>query len=89
MKEGEISEVLTEKDRTGNELYKIIMVKKRIAAHPMDFVKDYPKIKEMALEQKKEKVLIEWMNDKIKNNYIKINKAYENCEFDSNWKKVP
>ncbi len=87
MKEGEITEVLTEKDRTGNELYKIIMVKKRIPAHQMDYVKDYPKIKEMALEQKKEKVLIEWMNDKIKNNYVKINKEFESCEFDSNWKK--
>ena len=87
MKEGEITEVFTEKDRTGKESYKIIMVKKRIPTHKMDYVKDYPKIKEMALEQKKEKVLIKWMNEKIKNNYIKINKAYENCEFDSNWKK--
>ncbi len=87
MKQGEITDVITENDRTGNELYKIIMVKKRIEAHQMDYVKDYPKIKEMALEQKKEKVLINWMNEKIKNNYIKINQEFQHCEFDSNWKK--
>ncbi len=87
MKEGEISEVITEKDRTGNENYKIILVKKRIPTHKMDYMKDYPKIKEMALQQKQEKILIKWMNEKIKNNYIKINKDFENCKFDSNWKK--
>ncbi len=87
MKEGEMSEVLTEKDRTGHELYKLIMVSKRIPTHQMDYVKDYPKIKEMALEQKKEKVLVKWMNDKIKNNYIKINPEFQKCEFESHWKK--
>jgi len=86
MKQGELSDVLTETDRTGNELYKLIMVKKRIPTHKMDYVKDYPKIKEMALEQKKNKVLVKWMNEKIKNNYIKINKDFQHCKFDSNWK---
>ncbi len=86
MNQGDISEVLTEKDRTGNELYKIIMVSKRVPTHKMDFVKDYPKIKEMALEQKKEKVLVKWMNDKIKNNYIKISPEFAQCKFESHWK---
>jgi len=87
MKAGEMTEVMTEKDRTGHELYKLLMVKKRIPTHKMDFVKDYPKIKEMALAQKKEKVLIKWMNEKIKNNYIKINPQFQSCQFESHWKK--
>ncbi len=87
MKEGEITEVLEEADKTGNLLYKIILLKKRIDAHTMDFHKDYPKIREMALAEKKEKVLVKWINDKIKNNYIKINKDYKTCNFSSNWKK--
>ncbi len=87
MKEGDISNVLTEADRTGNEYYKIIKVNKLIPAHKMDFVKDFPKIKEMALEEKKNKVLINWMNEKIKNNYIKINPDFQHCQFDSHWIK--
>ena len=87
MKENEITEVITETGRTGNEYYKIIKVNKLIPTHKMDFVKDYPKIKEMALEEKKNKVLIKWMNEKIKNNYIKINSDFQHCHFDSNWKK--
>lgn len=87
MKEGEISEIITENDHTGLESYKIIKINKLIPAHKMDFYKDYPKIKEMALEQKKEKVLIDWVNDKIKNNYIRVNKDFIECKFDSNWLK--
>ncbi len=87
MKEGEITEVMEEQDRTGGKIYKIIMVKKRIETHPMDFNKDYEKIKEMALEQKKEKVLVDWINDKVKNNYIRINPPYTSCTFKSKWIK--
>ncbi len=87
MKEGEITEVMEEEDRTGGKIYKIIMVKKREEAHPLDFDKDYEKIKEMALEEKKEKILINWVNDKIKNNYIKVNPPYDTCEFKSKWVK--
>jgi len=87
LKEGEITDVINEKTRTGDENYKIIWIKKRIPTHKMDFVKDYPKIKEMALEKKKEKVIIKWMNEHIKDNYIKLNKDYAGCKFNSNWKK--
>jgi len=87
MKEGEVTEVMEEQDRTGGKIYKIIMVKKRIEAHPMEFHKDYEKIKEMALEQKKEKVLVDWINDKIKGNYVKVNPPYNECKFKSNWNK--
>jgi len=87
MQEGEISDVITEKDRAGNDMYKILMVKKRIPTHKINYEEDYPKVKEMALAQKKEKVLVEWMNDKIKNNYVKINPEFMQCDFDSNWKK--
>jgi len=87
LKEGEITEVFTEADRTGKSLYKILYIKKRIPNHKLDFVKDFPKVKEMALAQKKEKVLAKWIDDKIKNNYIKISEDYQKCEFISNWKK--
>ncbi len=87
LKQGEISDVIKEKDRTGETLFKIFYVKKRIDAHPMDFQKDYPKIKEMALEEKKNKVLEKWVNEKIKNNFIQINPQYKKCKFKSKWIK--
>ncbi len=87
MKQGDITDVIEETDKAGRVLYKIILLKKRIEAHPMDYHKDYPKIREMALEEKKNKVLTKWVNDKVKNNYIKIGKSYQKCQFKSHWKK--
>jgi peptidyl-prolyl cis-trans isomerase SurA len=87
LKEGEITPVFSEKDRTGKTLYKILYIKKRVPTHKLDFVKDFPKVKKMALAEKKEKVLSKWINEKIKNNYIKINNEFLKCNFDSNWKK--
>jgi len=87
LNEGQISEVFTEKDRTGKTLYKILYIKKRVPTHKLDFVKDFPKVKKMALAKKKEKVLSKWINEKIKNNYVKINDLNKKCNFDSNWMK--
>ncbi len=87
LKAGDITEVLKEKDRTGGTFFKILYIKKRIEAHPMNFQKDYPKIKEMALEEKKNKVLEKWMDEKIKNNFIQINSQYQKCKFNSQWIK--
>jgi peptidyl-prolyl cis-trans isomerase SurA len=87
LKEGEVSEVISEKDRTGKAQYKLMFVKKRIPTHKLDFVKDFPKVKKMALAKKKEKVLGIWINEKIKNNYVKINDGNKKCDFDSNWIK--
>jgi peptidyl-prolyl cis-trans isomerase SurA len=87
LKNNEITDVFEETDRSGNKLFKIIWVNKRIEAHQLNFVKDYPQIKKMALAKKKEITLQEWINDKIKNNYIKIGKDFKTCKFKSNWIK--
>ena len=87
MKEGEITDVIEEKDKVGRDLFKIILLKKSIPEHSMNFDTDYPKIKEMTLDEKKNKVLVKWMNQKIKNNYIKINTDFQKCDFKSNWIK--
>ncbi len=87
IKQGEVTEVFTETDRTGKKLYKLMYIKDRVPTHKLNFVKDFPKVKEMALTQKKGKVLAKWIDDKIKNNYVKITKDYQHCKFNSNWNK--
>jgi len=87
LKQGEMTDVLEETDADGSLNYKLLLVKKRVDTHKMDYVKDFPKIKEMALADKKEVELDKWINDKIKNNYIKIKADYSKCVFRSNWIK--
>lgn len=85
LKEGKISGVLTDSDRTGNVFFKIITVLNRYPAHIANYEQDFLKIKELALTEKKLDVIDEWREEKIKNTYIKINGKYRNCDFSENW----
>ncbi|MFH6771976.1 peptidylprolyl isomerase [Gaetbulibacter aestuarii] len=87
LKDGEVSQIFTEQDRTGKPKFKILMVTGRIDEHKADFARDYLKIKDLALEEKKLKTIEEWQKEKINDTYIKINGDYRNCEFSSNWLK--
>lgn len=87
LKEGEVSKVYEDRDFKGKTTFKILMVTKRYDEHPADFVKDYEKIKELALKQKQIKAIEKWQEQKIKETYINVNTDYENCEFAGGWVK--
>ncbi len=83
--EGDITDIIEETDPAGRISYKIYRVKKKIPAHKADFIKDYAKIAQMALEAKKQKKIKEWIKDRIKNIYIRLADEYKNCNFEINW----
>lgn len=87
LKEGEVSKVYTDRDRTGRSKYKILTVTKRDEEHPADYVKDYEKIQDLALKQKKIKAIEAWQKEKIDETYVNVNEDYQSCEFASNWLK--
>ena len=83
--EGEISKVFTDRDRTGKSSYKILTVTRRFEEHKADFVKDYEKIKDLALKEKQIKAIQKWQEKKIKETYVSVNRDYGDCEFSNNW----
>lgn len=85
--ENEVSKVFTDRDRTGKSSYKILTVTKRFEEHPADYVKDYEKIKELALKEKQIKAIQEWQEKKIGETYISVNRDYGDCDFSNNWQK--
>jgi peptidyl-prolyl cis-trans isomerase SurA len=87
LKEGEVSKVFTDRDRTGKSSFKILTVTRKFDEHRADFVKDYEKIQELALKEKQVKAIQEWQEKKIKDTYIKVNKDYHDCDFTNNWVK--
>jgi len=87
LKNGEVSQVLTDQDRTGSIKFKILTVMDRIDQHEADYAKDYLKIKELALNEKQLKAIDKWMDEKIMDTYIKISPDYRDCEFAGNWLK--
>lgn len=87
LKDNEVSLVIKEEDRTGKVKFKILMVTDRLDEHEADYARDYLKIKQLALDEKKIKAIAKWQEDKILDTYIKISGEHRDCEFSSNWLK--
>jgi len=87
LKVGEITPVFNDETRSGEKMYKLIMLKSKRPSHKADLVKDYEKIQELALQKKKEEKIQKWIKDNIKDTYIKINGNYKKCKFKNNWSK--
>lgn len=82
---GQISRVYEEEQRNGKKVFKIIKVTEKYDEHRAKFSKDYPKIKELALKQKKLDELRNWQKEKAMDTYVKISENYKKCGFTGNW----
>ncbi|HQB19133.1 MAG TPA: peptidylprolyl isomerase [Bacteroidales bacterium] len=78
---GEFSQVVPMITDDGNQAYRIIYVKAKHAAHKANLIDDYEKIKNVALEQKKQKALLKWAINKVKITHIKVKEQYQDCDF--------
>ena len=87
LENNEISPVITDQDRTGAIKFKLVTVTDRIDEHVADYARDYLKIKELALDEKRIKAIEDWLEEKINETYIKISGSNRNCDFKSNWLK--
>ena len=87
LKDNEVSSPLLEKDNIGSSSYKIIKVSNRFDEHVADYSKDFLKIKELALKEKQLKTIQMWMNDKITETYISVNRDSRECNFANKWLK--
>ena len=87
LKDGEVSLVIKDSDRSNPVKFKILTVTDRIDEHKADFAKDYLKIKELALQDKQLRTIEKWQNEKIMETYIKLNGEHRECDFNSNWLK--
>jgi peptidyl-prolyl cis-trans isomerase SurA len=81
LKIGEISDPFENQDYKGKTEMKIIVVNTKTEPHIASLITDYQRIANMALEHKKENVVSDWIVEKQKTTYIKIDDSYKRCEF--------
>jgi peptidyl-prolyl cis-trans isomerase SurA len=82
MRVGEIAGPLESTDpRTGRTFYKLLYLESLIPLHQANLREDYAFLMEMALDQKRMKILNEWVEKQKTRTYIKINESYRNCDF--------
>ena len=65
---------------------RIVRLMNRVGPHKANLEQDYTLIQRATENDKKEKILSNWIKNKIGNAYIRIDKEYENCNFKYSWK---
>ncbi len=85
MKVGEISNPVPLKTEEKEDAYQIVLLKKKSVPHKANLKQDYSKIMMWAENDKKQKVIDEWINDKAKETYVKIIDQYKDCIYTHDW----
>lgn len=84
LKDGECSQVSPYITDEGNQAYRLIMLIHKKPEHIANMTDDYEKIKNAALEAKKQNALVKWAKNKVKYTHIDINENYRNCDLSKN-----
>ncbi|MDE6487823.1 MAG: peptidyl-prolyl cis-trans isomerase, partial [Paramuribaculum sp.] len=82
MQPGDISEPFIMIDpKLNREIVAIVKLTDRIGAHKANIAEDYQTIKDMYEAARKEEILHDWLEKKIKDTYVRIEDGWRNCEF--------
>ncbi|MES2829537.1 MAG: peptidylprolyl isomerase [Bacteroidota bacterium] len=88
MKVGQVSKpVAFTNSEDGKEGYKILYLKSKVAPHKGSLEQDYAKFKEKAQEDKVNRMMSEWFENKRQNTYIRIDDEFTDCEDLKVWSK--
>lgn len=88
LKIGEISNTFETKDDKGKPVYKIIYLASQTKPHRANLKEDYDILQEMALMDKRMKAVDDWVKEKQKRTYVRIDDAFKNCTFQNpDWLK--
>ena len=84
MKEGDISEPFESLDtegRSGNTIYKVILLDKIVPSHVANYREDYDELTQAIDARNAEKEIEKFIREKQKSTYILVDPMFEGCEF--------
>ena len=79
---GQISRSFQMINQKGKTVCVIAKLKSRVDSHRANISDDYQRLKEVVLNKRREEVLHQWVVDKIKGVYTRLNDNYRNCKFE-------
>ena len=82
LKVGEISHAFQMINQRGKTVCVIAKLKNRIDGHRATVTEDFQTLKEVVLNKRREDCIHQWVVDKIKNTYTRLNDDYKDCEFE-------
>jgi len=82
MNVGEISQSFgMDESLESRRSYKIVWLKSKSKPHIANLKEDYKLIQDSTLTIKRDEVMDNWIREKIKTTYVKIDDSYKNCDF--------
>ncbi|MBO7069357.1 MAG: peptidylprolyl isomerase [Prevotella sp.] len=81
MEIGEISKPFTMVNSKGKTVCAIVKLKNRINSHRASVSEDYQVLKKEVEKIKSEKIILDWIKEKQRTTYIRINPDWRDCEF--------
>ena len=82
LKVGEVSKAFTMINDKGKLVGAIVKLRNRIESHKATITEDFQVLKNVVLAKRREDVLREWLSDKIKHTYVRMNDRYKDCDFE-------
>lgn len=84
LNKGDITDVF-ESELNQKKVVSIVQIEDVIPEHQLSLETDYDRIKEMALNKKKNEVIDKWVKEKIPGIFISVDDRYKNCPFKESW----
>ena len=81
MAKGEVSKPFIMINDKGRQVVAIIKITDRNEGHRANINNDYQIIKQMAENAKQQKLVDEWLQDKIRKTYVRIDPEWQGCEY--------
>ncbi|WP_312820482.1 peptidylprolyl isomerase [Kaistella carnis] len=88
LNKGDITDVFQDVAQQDRKTVTIVKVDDVIAAHQLDIATDYNRIKQMALNKKKNEMVEKYVKERLPNVFISINDRYKSCVFKTDWRKT-
>ncbi len=88
MKVGSISKPFQMINNKGKTVVVIAKLKSRTEGHKATITEDFQVMKHVVLAKEREKAINEWVSEKIKRTYVRMNERYKDCQFQyQGWNK--
>ena len=79
---GQISAPFTMINERGKTVCAIAKLKNRIPGHKADITEDFQVMKDLVLDRRQTEFLHNWVVNKIKSTYVRLNDQYRDCQFE-------
>ena len=82
MKVGQISKSFQMINQKGKTVCVIAKLKNRVEGHRASITEDFQTLKDVVLEKRRNDKIHQWVTDKIKSVYTRLNENYKDCKFE-------